>query len=196
MSEPFWVPLGASAGSLDPAGIGTTLPASPVDGQEYILVDSLTAPTFHWRFRYLAAKASNKWIFIGGTPITAYVDAVDSTASTAYVALANPGPSITVPVAGDYTVEVGSAHQGSSNNAEQRRVHSYDVGGTAALDVDAAVSANSSGNPSMFSVVKARRKSIAAGAAIVSKYKIAGLSTSSVTFQERWMRVTPIAVGG
>jgi hypothetical protein len=29
--------------------IGTNLPGSPVDGQEFILVDSVTAPTYQWR---------------------------------------------------------------------------------------------------------------------------------------------------
>jgi hypothetical protein len=50
-------------------GYGTSLPVSPVDGQEYILVDSTTNPTYQWRFRYNAASASAyKWEFIGGTP--------------------------------------------------------------------------------------------------------------------------------
>ena len=41
---------------------GTTLPASPVDGQEAILVDSVTNPTYQWRFRYNAGSTSAyKW---------------------------------------------------------------------------------------------------------------------------------------
>jgi hypothetical protein len=49
---------------------GTTLPASPYNGQEAILVDSVTAPTWHWRLRYNAGSSSAfKWGFIGGTPL-------------------------------------------------------------------------------------------------------------------------------
>jgi hypothetical protein len=49
---------------------GTTLPAGPVDGQEAILVDSLTNPTYQWRFRYNAGSAlAYKWEFIGGTAL-------------------------------------------------------------------------------------------------------------------------------
>lgn len=54
-----------------PAGptYGTTLPASPNNGQEAILVDSLTNPSYQWRFRYNANSTSAyKWEFIGGAP--------------------------------------------------------------------------------------------------------------------------------
>jgi len=51
------------------AGYGTTLPASPTDGQEYVLVGSTTNPTYQWRFRYNAGSASAyKWELVGGAP--------------------------------------------------------------------------------------------------------------------------------
>ena len=47
----------------------TSLPTSPVDGQEAILVDSVTNPTYIWHFRYNAGSTSAyKWEFIGGAP--------------------------------------------------------------------------------------------------------------------------------
>ena len=50
------------------AGYGTILPASPIDGQEYTLVDSLTNPSYQWRFRWNAGSSSAyKWEFVGGT---------------------------------------------------------------------------------------------------------------------------------
>jgi hypothetical protein len=55
---------------------GITLPAAPVDGQEAILVDSLTVPTYTWRFRYNAGSTSAyKWEFIGGAPSAAKAEA-------------------------------------------------------------------------------------------------------------------------
>jgi len=51
-------------------GYGTTFPAAPIDGQEYVLVDSLTAPSFRWRFRYNASATTNKWEFLGGSPLS------------------------------------------------------------------------------------------------------------------------------
>ena len=57
----------APAGALLPVQYGTSLPTSPVDGQECILVDSLTVPSYQWHMRYNAqGTTSNKWECIGG----------------------------------------------------------------------------------------------------------------------------------
>jgi hypothetical protein len=49
---------------------GTSWPSNPVDGQEHILVDSLTAPTYSWRCRYNAQSSSiYKWEVHGGIPL-------------------------------------------------------------------------------------------------------------------------------
>ena len=48
-------PPAAASIPLGGVSIGTSLPASPYDGQEYVLTDSLTAPTYPWRFRYTAS---------------------------------------------------------------------------------------------------------------------------------------------
>jgi len=86
-------------------GYGTSLPGSPVDGQEYVLVDSTTNPTYQWRFRYNASSTSGyKWECVGGAPATVFIAANEGTASTTYVALATPGPAFTVPRSGEYLV--------------------------------------------------------------------------------------------
>jgi len=85
---------------------GTTLPATPVDGQEAILVDSITAPTYQWRFRYNAGSTSaQKWEYVGGIP-KFFRDDVGSarTGPTSWVDMAY---SITVPRAGIYNLEFG-----------------------------------------------------------------------------------------
>lgn len=47
---------------------GTTLPGSPADGAEHILVTTTTGASRHWRFRYNATSSSTyKWEFVGGT---------------------------------------------------------------------------------------------------------------------------------
>ena len=46
---------------------GTTLPGSPYDSKEAILVDSITDPTYRWHLRYNNASTSSyKWECIGG----------------------------------------------------------------------------------------------------------------------------------
>jgi hypothetical protein len=168
----------------------TALPGSPVDGQEIILVDSLTAPTYQWRLRYVAAKASNRWIYIGGRPLYAEVPTQEPTTSTVYTNLATIGPSLTPPVSGDYMVEHGCTVVGGGVGFVH---HSYDIGATGAVDADSAqmVPTNSAGGNS---IMRAQAKALVAAAALVSKYKCNSANTGSFRF--RWMRLTPIAVGG
>src|SRR6516164_5696483 len=65
----FWVPVGPSIIPAPALGYGTSLPGSPIDGQEYVLVDSTTNPSYQWRFRYNAASTSAyKWEHVGGAP--------------------------------------------------------------------------------------------------------------------------------
>jgi hypothetical protein len=50
---------------------GVSLPYAPVDGQEHILVDSVTAPTWSWRCRYNASSTDTyKWD-VAGWPLFA-----------------------------------------------------------------------------------------------------------------------------
>ena len=100
----------APAGALMPVQYGTSLPTSPVDGQEAILVDSLTNPTYQWRFRYNAGSSSTyKWEFVGGSfAVAAPVNGAENTASSypVWTDLATVGPQIVVPRAGEYLAEV------------------------------------------------------------------------------------------
>jgi len=96
-------------GASLPVSYGTTLPVAPVDGQEAILVDSLTAPTYQWRFRWNAgATGPYKWEFIGGAPASSAVAGFEGITGTAITDPATVGPRFTVPRAGDYEI-VGAA---------------------------------------------------------------------------------------
>jgi hypothetical protein len=91
-----------------PAGaptVATTPPASPVDGQIWILpVDS--AAGVMWQFRYNAGSASAyKWEFIGGPPKN-YRDQVGS-ARAAPTAYASMSYAVSVPRSGDYWLRFG-----------------------------------------------------------------------------------------
>src|SRR5262245_21101655 len=99
------VPWAAGQASLS---YGTTLPANPVDGQEAILVDSVTNPTYQWRFRYNAQSTSAyKWEFIGGKWLVAAVETAEGSASPtgAWYDLPTPGPDFVAPRAGEYMME-------------------------------------------------------------------------------------------
>lgn len=81
----------------------TTLPASPVDGQEVILVDSLTAPTRTWRCRYNAQQTATayKWEVLGGTPILGWSQG-QVTVGQANAWINVVATAITIPIEGSY----------------------------------------------------------------------------------------------
>jgi hypothetical protein len=95
-------------GAIATAAYGTSLPASPVDGQEFTLVDSITNPTYQWRFRYNAGSSSAyKWEFVGGPPLRVEIAASEPISFTtgAWVNCTTPGPDIVVPRSGDYIAD-------------------------------------------------------------------------------------------
>lgn len=91
---------------------GTSLPTSPYDGQEAVLVDSISNPTYQWHFRYNGNSTSAyKWEFVGGSPWTgSAADSIAIAAGWNTVAV----PAFTAPRAGDYMVQ---AHAGINNAA-------------------------------------------------------------------------------
>jgi hypothetical protein len=92
----------------------TTLPASPIDGQEAILVDSVTNPSYQWRFRYNAGSTSAyKWEFIGGAPADIEIGGGYTTSVQFASFDVSAGPTFTAPRAGIYTVSIYANGQSS-----------------------------------------------------------------------------------
>lgn len=175
----------------------STLPSSPVDGQEVFYQASGTMATngVVWHLRYDASSASAyKWEYVGGPPISAYV-ATDQTRAigTGYGALATAGPSVTLPLAGDYYVSLSAYFRnGASDGAAY---FSYQIGASAASDSDAlfgesAGTANSPSVTSQFTLLKTALTAVT----LTAQYKATG-SSSSATFSRRSMIVTPVRVG-
>ena len=105
-----YLAVNPSTGQTPPSAFGTNipvvtaLPGGPVDGQEVILVDSLTLPTYQWRMRYMASITdANKWVYVGGAPLSTSIVTDLSTGSTTYVDISG-APSLSVPRAGIYQV--------------------------------------------------------------------------------------------
>jgi hypothetical protein len=127
--------------------LATTLPGSPVDGQETILTDSLTSPTWQWRFRYNAGSSSAyKWEFVGGSPL--YMASVPNAAFNTLTQVGATGlyyasgSAWTTVRSGDYLLEgiARVAANGATNPyiASQAFVGSAaagDAGGTQLLTV-------------------------------------------------------------
>lgn len=172
--------------------MGTSLPSSPQNGDQFLLVDSMSAPTYQWLLQYVSAKASNKWVFIGGSPGTSEVTTDEGTTSDTYAALATAGPTFAIPVAGDYLVTVGGqSYNGTSGIAG---VMSYDIGGTGAVDADAWYG-NEIGNGNGGDATRTRKKSGLTAVTLTAKYKRRSAS-GTTQFKNRWMSVIPVAIGG
>lgn len=109
------VSSGGGGGAAAP-GYGTTLPATPVDGQEHILVDSTTTPTYQWRFRYNAGSSSPyKWEFVGGSPMTAYYGATEPIGTIG--SWFGASPTLLLPRAGSYLVQFSACYFIGANPA-------------------------------------------------------------------------------
>lgn len=164
----------------------TALPGSPSDGDLVRFVADATNK-IDWMLEYYASDS--KWQFIGGPPLLVVVDTSETRNNAAYGALTTAGPSITVPLAGDYLVQVGST-QSSIAPAGPNGFHSYDVGGVGASDNDAAQFAIGAAAAASVAGPAHLKTGLAALTALVSKYR----STQNTAFLARWMRVTPVRV--
>lgn len=168
----------------------TTLPSSPIDGQEAVLVDSLTAPTYQWRFRYNAGSSSAyKWECIGGAPVYTEVTATEGTSSTSYVDLATAGPQLTAPRAGDYLIDYGFIGYNTAGPA-------YAI---CALKLAAAVAADTenlgiSSSVANYQIPAFRRirRTLAAGDAVRMQYKM--YQGSVAYFYYRSLALLPVRI--
>jgi hypothetical protein len=106
---------------------GTSLPTSPVDGQEAVLVDSLTNPTYQWRFRYNAGSSSAyKWEFVGGPSLTSASAAFTVSTLSSWVL----GHSWTPPRAGEYWVATTMQDAGAPSGTPGSMYSGVGVNGT------------------------------------------------------------------
>jgi hypothetical protein len=137
-----------------------------VEGQEvlYEVGDGVLFPFWHLRYR-ANSGLTYKWECISGQPLFAEGGG-GSTSSTSFVDLG--GPSITLPLAGEYDIEIGCAPYAPT--AGQCNM-SYQIGATVA---QAADSLQIVGNVSWRQdATRRRRKTIAAaGTVLTGKYSM------------------------
>jgi hypothetical protein len=170
--------------SLAAPAPSTTPPASPADGDIWYL--PADAPNgVIWQFRYNAGSASAyKWEFVGGSPTRSYVATQESTTNTGSVALTTPGPSLTIPRSGEYSIEVGAFAYNTS------------IGNAAIIDLyvnGASVSKSVYGGATVFNSVFVRHTPsvITGGWAVALLYHVSG---GTGFFGERQLFATPIRV--
>jgi hypothetical protein len=90
----------------------TALPTSPVDGAEcYFVADAANGCL--WHLRYDAASA--KWEFLGGSPLRSLQSAGNSNLNQPSDTADATGPSLVIPLAGDYDCELSARCDGPTN---------------------------------------------------------------------------------
>lgn len=171
----------------------TALPTTGTAGQ-IIYYDTGTDGVV-WAFRYDAASASAyKWQFIGGAPLVNVVSTGgtdETTTSTSYTNLTTAGPTVTVPLAGDYDshfdIEAFRNDGGAGTDAYVAFQH-----GSTNNAADAERISNGSGQLVPGSAQR-RWTGMAASDVIQAKYRV---SSSTGRFRgQRTMSVTPVRVG-
>jgi hypothetical protein len=133
-----------------------------------------------------------KWVFIGGDVAFSEVVTQESPNSSSYVALATPGPIITVPRAGIYAVEIGFFMFNNSIGGGYAQLMSYDIGATGAVDADACgpIMVNIA-TAAEFQVSRQRVKTFTSGpTTLTAKYR-QNAATTNYPFSNRTMQVTP-----
>jgi len=160
-----------------------SLPGSPVDGQFHVYVADATLGV-EWLLKFNSGEAGTyKWRALGPAPLLSEVAATQNTAVGAiYEALATAGPSAVLPLGGDYEVGIGYL----AGSQATRRLMSYDIGGTGAVDADSAEGSAAE------MVARTMPKAGLAAVTLTAKYKCLDLAVGG--FGKRWMRVVPVRV--
>jgi hypothetical protein len=174
----------------------TALPTGtgiPFDGQEvFFLADATDGILWHARYR-AASPFASKWDVLEAMPWVKYVATQQSLPPTdaLYHDLTTVGPQLTIPVVGDYRIDHGAVMlSGAADSAWA----SVKFSATEASDADAARAVQVSTAPGLpFSAPERTVKTIAAGTVVKQRYRNGGAQTA--TWQDRWLRVTPLRIG-
>jgi hypothetical protein len=167
----------------------SSLPASPADGDTvYLQTAAMATDGIIWTFRYRSGAGTYKWEFVGGPPWAVEVATGQTQATNnAWVDLATVGPSVTVPVAGDY-ITVGMARAENGFAGANRSFIGVAIGaGTPTHDAQADIAAQNH----LESLSITDIQTATAGQEFRLRYRQVN---NGLTFAYRTLLVTPRAV--
>lgn len=169
-----------------------SLPPAPADGDEvYYLADAGAGVVWHLRYR-AASGSAHKWEAVGPTALTAAIATVEvTTVVGSFHDLATVGPTVTVPLAGDYWI-APSAYAESQTAALVNAAMSYAIGAAAASAADQAQSQTAAQFESDSIYRRQFHAGLSAGDAIVAKYLA---SAGAAAFGRRRLQLWPVRVG-
>lgn len=102
----------------------TALPTvTPWEGMEIDFVPDATRPSVKWRFRFTTSAQPYPWEFVGGSPLIKKTGGIGTAAESrnanVYADLAS-GPSMPVPIKGDYLVRWSFMARNSAVNNQSK----------------------------------------------------------------------------
>jgi len=177
-----------------PTTVVSSLPGSPVDGQEvYYLADGTNGVMWHLKYR-AGSSSSYKWEFVGGSALKSKSDAgfatgsADTFSANTYTPLT--GVSITAPLAGDYETDFGCVVTVGAGQTNQVIVTPGISG--AGSDANAAWGGES-GN--WVSLIADTILTGLAASTVLTLMARSSASGQGCTVRNRWMSVRPVRVG-
>lgn len=188
---------GSSWGAVGKVPVVTSLPGSPVDGQEVLYVSNGTTRE-KWHLRYDSGKAgSYKWEAIAAVALENEVAGVAGVTATTYAGSGNIGPSLTLPLAGVYDVEVSASMRVEATEAYGGFM-GWRVGSGTPTDADALYVTNAGANMppgakpwQQVHGARTMRRTIASGV-LSAQYRVA---SGTLYVERRALRATPVWVG-
>lgn len=175
----------------------TSLPSSPVDGQEiYYAADATNGVIWHLRYRS-GSSSSYKWEFVGGPPMFSQdlpaTSRSGSATSNTWLGTTSD-PAVTVPLAGDYEV-FHSARLSVSSGAATLYI-GVKIGASEATNPGLLTSSSyeSVGSATQTPMAHGVITAVAASTTLTQRYLEVGGSVTLYRDVAR-MRVTPVRVG-
>jgi hypothetical protein len=175
----------------------SALPGAPVDGQEiYYVADATNGVVWHLKYR-AASSSAYKWEYLGGGPMVNTRDVEEGTGTTGAYQHLGPGPGVTPPLSGDYTVSWGGAAYINTSGLLGIM--------TIGIQVNGVNPAN--GNLGQARIATARNNTASEWTPLVRTERVNGVSANSTIwciyyinnptcyFANRWLTVEPIRVG-
>lgn len=186
---------------LIPVTVVLALPGAPSNGDECILVDSLTAPTWAVRFKYLTGITSDghKWLNVGDGKIVARDtgDRVNAAATNdVWFDMTGNDLTITVPVDGNYELDLSALFYGGGGGVVSIVAK---IGAAAVVDADSVGDLLSTGN-NITHPIHVHRPGpsyplvLTAGTVIKMQHR-AGNNALNTHFTKRTLALKPVRVG-
>lgn len=175
--KPFWTPP-----------VVTQLPSQATVGDQVIYAADATNGVY-WHLQY-DGFGTYPWKFIGGSPLFSFVATSESRSTASYGDLTTSGPSVSLPVPGDYMISHGCG-MATANVTQVGAAMSYQIGASAATEAE-AVSSQVVSPGFNYSLSKTMRKTGLSAVTLLAKYN--SKNGVAVSFSDRFLSATPVRV--